>query len=95
MQTSVANLRAIATILFDHLEQQGIKQIEVDSDYYWFIGKEQLYEPGATPSDLSFGQLTDDIAELDQILSKKKPPIAYALVWFAAILRAVGEKVVR
>jgi hypothetical protein len=94
MRVTLPELRAITQRLFDHLEAQGTKVVELPADYYWDISKAGRYDPYQRPSELNLGQLTDDWRELTMILEGDKEPIAYALVWLAAILRAVGEEVV-
>jgi hypothetical protein len=82
----------MADQLFSYLEETGREEFEVPEDYYWEISKEEVYDPYKKPEDLTIGQLSSDLGELRAILAKKSPPIGYALVWYSAILRAVGEK---
>lgn len=92
MKLKVSELRAVAQRLFTYLEDTGRIEVEIREDYYWFISQEEVYDPSQEPKELTIGQLSDDWQELKHILSDKSPPIGYALVWFSAILRNVGEK---
>ena len=91
MNISVAELRAVANQLFDHLEVRQGEQLEIATDYYWAIPRATRNDPTATPHDLTIGQLSDDLRELRRILNHESEPINYALVWLAAVLREVGE----
>jgi hypothetical protein len=95
MKVRVEELRTIAQILFEHLEASGRHEFEIDDDYYWVIPSEQLYDPTKDPKDLGLDQLTDNWEWLSRVRSGEQEPIAYHLVWLGAILRWVGEKVVR
>ncbi len=94
MKVSIAELREVANLLFDHLERSGHAEIEVDSDYYWSVPAEELYSVYEEPTDLTIGQLSDDQRELASIRTGAKPPIAYALVWLSSLLRFVGARIV-
>ena len=95
MVVGVTQLAAISSKLLRYLEEQGVTSVELDKDYYWFLEKEEAYRPEVTPANPSLGQLTDDWRELEMISTGERPPVAYALVWLASILRAVGEEVPR
>ena len=92
MNVKVSELRAITDCLFTYLENTGRGDFEIDEDYYWEISKEELYDPSKDPKDLTIGQLSHDWERLQAIQSGEDPPIGYALVWLASILRNVGEK---
>jgi hypothetical protein len=94
MIIKASDLRAIADRLFAYLEETGRREVEISEDYYWAISKEEIYDPSKDPTDLTIGQLSDDWKELSAIVKGDSPPIGYALVWFSAILRAIGEKTV-
>jgi hypothetical protein len=95
MHIGVAELQAICEQLLDHLRELGIETVELPHDFYWEIPEEQRYEMRTVPDDLVSARLSDDWNELCKLLSEQSPPIAYKLIWAAAILRAVGERVVR
>lgn len=94
MKVKIAELRRVAGILFEHLEEEGHAEIEIDRDFYWSIPDEKLYSVYEDPSDFTTGQLSDDLLELTKINSGKRKPIAYAFVWLSSLLRFIGAKVV-
>ena len=92
-KSKIDQLEAIFTLLIDHLKAKGIDSVDIDEDYYWNVPQASLYDPYHEPGQLEIGQLSDDWNELSKLLEGKKVPLAYHLVWFAAILRAIGGKV--
>lgn len=92
MRVKTTELRRIADRLFTYLEETGRGEVHVVEDYYWEFSSEQLYDPSSEPKDLTIGQLSHDWERLTTILDKEDPPIGYALVWLASILRNIGEK---
>ncbi len=94
MKVTVAELREVANMLFDHLERTGHTEITVDADFYWSIPKEQLYSVHQEPSGLTIGQLSDDYHELSRIRAAAALPTAYGLVWLSTLLRYIGARVV-
>lgn len=74
-----------------HLERQGKKSVPITHDFYWSIPKDRLYDNYEQPTDLTIGQLSDDLAELRKIASGESPPFAYGCVWLASVLRVIGD----
>lgn len=95
MRIPVADLRKVADRLFDHMNSIGISEVDIQSDFYWAIPKQERRDVYKDPTGLTTGQLSDDWHELQMILSGESEPIAFAFVWLSALLREVGEEVVR
>lgn len=93
MRVSTAELRAISTILFDHLDHLGVSSVEIDVDYYWHVPYNEVYDPSLAVLHPDIGQLSEDWERLALIREGTAPPVADALAWLAAILRATGEQV--
>jgi len=94
MDISIEELRAAANLLLDYLVREGYQQVSLSHDYYWSVPKEAAFDPYHQPTSLTLGQLTEDMNELRRLLRGDTEPLAYGLVWLAAVLRAVGEEVV-
>jgi hypothetical protein len=94
MEINLDELRKVTDRLYDHLAENGISTVSLGHDYYWSVSMESRYNPYVQPTELTLGQLTDDVHELRRILSGDQEPLAYALVWLAAVLRAIGEEVI-
>jgi hypothetical protein len=91
MTVKLSEFQRVLTALFSHLQRQGVTRVEVEQDYYWNIPSTELYDPLTDPHDLDLGQLTDDWERLKSIVDGSSPPVGYALVWAAALLRNIGE----
>lgn len=92
MQVTITELRKLTNLILEHLQATGTETIEVDSDYYWNIPTEEVYEPRKTPASLNIGQLSEDIERLKKIENGDDEPIGYALTWLSSVLRYVGER---
>jgi len=91
MDITVQELRQVFEKIMKHLEQQGKKSIQITHDFYWSIPKDRLYDNYEKPTELTVGQLGDDLAELRKIASGESQPLAYGCVWLASVLRAIGD----
>lgn len=88
---TVDELRAASDHLLRHLEDNGVREIEIAEDCYWDVPPPQRYDPYADPTGHTLGQLSDDATEIRRMLAGETPTVGYALVWLAALLRRVGE----
>jgi len=95
LAVSVAELRQVCSQLLDHLASVDGPDVHLDKDFFWAIPKEELYNVYATPERLTVGQLSESWANLTAILADESPTNAFALVWLADVLRAIGQAVVR
>lgn len=88
-------LRRVSALLFDHLETLEGNEVPLDKNYFWAVTPEQLYDVVNPPSDLTIGQLSECLANLEALEEQPQDAISYALVWLADVLRAAGHSVVR
>jgi len=95
MKVNVERLRAITNRLLDHMLEEGINEVDLSSDYYWNIQPELRYDKYDEPTVFTMGQLSEDLQFLEQIQVGERPPTSYGLVWAAALLRFIGEQVVK
>ena len=94
MDVNIGKLKTVAEILFRHLEENEVKVVTIPHDYYWQVPKEVRYDPYNQPKDLTLGQLSDDMTELERIVDKDTEPISFAFVWLANVLQSIGENTV-
>jgi len=92
---SIDLLRALCVSLLDHLQSVEGSEVRLDKDYYWSIPVEQRYDVYNPPTDLTIGQLSECLTNLEQLRDDPSQTTSYALVWLADLMRAVGEAVVR
>ncbi len=86
--------KAMSVLLHDLREAQG-EIIEVEPvDYYWSVPRVALYDPYKEPTDLTLGQLTDDLEEMKKLAEGTSEPVSLYLVKMSAILAMLGHKTV-
>jgi len=88
-------LRRESQLLLDHLESADGEVVSIDKDYYWAIAPEQLYDVYNEPSELTVGQLSECLANLEGIVGDPSRSTSYGLVWLADLIRTAGQAVVR
>jgi hypothetical protein len=90
MEVSVDRLREISNLLLS-LERHGGNKIDINADYYWDVPENLRYDRYQEPIKHTVGRLSEDLMQLEQMVDGNGPVIGYALVWYAAILRRIGE----
>ncbi|MBI1745733.1 MAG: hypothetical protein HYR55_03995 [Acidobacteria bacterium] len=83
-------VRALELIV-QHIKNYKADPVEIEQDYYWEAAEDQLYDMTQETKKFTIGQLSHDWERIREILDGKNPPIGYAMVWLASILRAVGH----
>ncbi|MGY1668596.1 hypothetical protein [Geodermatophilus sp. SYSU D00696] len=74
--------------------EQG-ESIPLSADYYWVLSPRAMYDVYETPTadDFTMGQLSDDIATLDEILRPDEPASAWHdLQHLVGILRRLATQ---
>lgn len=94
MVINIKELRTATEKILQHLENISEKDIQLDKDFYWEIPEEGLYSVEEKPDNLLVGQLSDDWNDIQMILNGKQEPVSYNLVDLAAILKAIGQKLI-
>jgi hypothetical protein len=92
MRVTTKELREATLLLLKHLDDTGQTEFEIDEDCYWSVPQDGLYDPYNTPNNLTLGQLSHDWEEVRSLVQGKREPLAYVMVWLAAVMRRVGEK---
>lgn len=90
MKLRIDELRAAATLVLDRLEQTAGAEIDVNADYYWDVPIRFRYDVYNEPSELTIGQLSDDLDHVRGIAVGREDPIPYHLVWIASVMAYVG-----
>lgn len=90
MKIKIDELQKITTILLSKLKERKGNEVEIESDFYWDISSTQLYKPYSDPSDISLGQISDDIKEVRRLLNSEDESIPYDLKRIAEIIKVLG-----
>ena len=86
-------LKSIVNEMFKQLEGKNVESFEVTEDYYWFIPHDSAYNMDVKPDELTVGQLSEDLKELNKLLTTKEyEPVLYNFVWLSEIFKVIGKK---
>ncbi|MDR0467985.1 MAG: hypothetical protein LBG67_03955 [Campylobacteraceae bacterium] len=90
MKVNIDELKKTVMLLLSKLKDGKGDEIELKNDYYWDISSEQLYNPYDKPSEISLGQLPDDLNEIYRLSKSNDEAIPYDLKRVAEILKALS-----
>src|SRR5262245_3699523 len=93
MKIELERLKQASVLLIDHLQKSGYRCLDLNVDGYWEIPEKLRFEMYETPKDFTIGKISDDLDQIESVLAGEREPIAYALVWLASCLRAVGTRI--
>jgi len=81
--------------LFNELRTKKGNIIEIEAiDYYWAINAHELYNPYNDPTELTLGQINDDLNELKKLANNESKPVSLDFVKISSILTMIGNKTV-
>ena len=89
MKVNINEIQKIISLLLSKLKESKENEIELNSDFYWDIAVEELYNPYDEPKNISLGQLSDDLGEIKR-LSISDDAIPYDLKRIAVIIKALS-----
>lgn len=90
MKVNIEEIHKITTILFSKLKEQKGNEIELENDFYWDISSDELYKPYDEPKNISLGQLSDDLNEVQRLSLSSDEAIPYDLKRIAEIIKALS-----
>ena len=94
LRISVQELRTLLDRAVKAIEEAHGPNIELDSDYYWWIPDPGVYDPTRQPTGLTLGRFSDEL-EFLRNGAKGDYVLPYGAVWLSQLLRAIGEKPLR
>lgn len=89
-KVNIAEVQKIASFLLSSLRKQKGDEIELKNDFYWDISSNELYKPYKEPTDISLGQLSDDLEEVQRLSLYPEEAISYDLKRIAEIIKALS-----
>jgi hypothetical protein len=94
VEVSLSSLEDSLRRVFDAMRAaRGGKDIVlVSHDYFWSVPSDELFEVETRPAELTIGQVSEAISNLETLRSGVDGAIPYHLVWLADVLRAVGQE---
>ena len=89
MRINIDKLQWITSFLLLKLKEEKGNEIELQNDFYWDISEKELYNPYENPQNISLGQLSDDLHEVNRLL-KSDDAITYDLKRISNIIKALS-----
>ncbi len=94
MAIDIEELKEIISILLKQFIKSGIKEVELNSDYYWMISpNERENFTGENPPEPSVGSIIDDIEHLKKLIAGNSLPTLVDIDRFANVLIAISESI--
>lgn len=89
MKVNVDELDRITSLLLMKFRENIGNEIELTNDFYWDISDSEIYNPYNEPENISLGQLSDDLEEINR-LRNSDSVIPYDLRRIANVLKALS-----
>lgn len=89
MKVNIDEIQKITSLLLLKLKEIKGNDIEIRNDYYWDISDEELYRLYESPKNITLGQLSDDLEEL-QRLNRSDDAIIYDLRRLSGIFKVLS-----
>ena len=89
MKVNIDDIQKITSLLLSRLKESKGNEIEISNDYYWDISEDELYIPYEEPKNITLGQLSNDLEEI-QRLTKSDDAIMYDLKRLSQILKVLS-----
>lgn len=90
---NIDELEKISQMLFSKLKENIGNEIEVNKDFYWNISEEELYNPYDEPSNMTLGQLSDDIERINYVYKFSDEIVNYDLKRLSTIIQVLSLEV--
>ena len=95
VQINIDEIEKAMLQLFNELRNLKGNIVELEPvDFYWAISGKDLYNPYIEPQELTLGQISDDLLEMQKIADNKIDPVTYDFVKLSSILAAIGYKTI-
>ena len=89
MKINIDEVHKITSLLLTKLKESNGNEVEIKNDYYWDISGDELYNPYEEPKDITLGQLSDDLGEIQRLI-ESDDAIMYDLNRLGNILKILS-----
>jgi len=89
MKINIDEIQKITSLLLSKLKESKGNEIEIGNDFYWDISDYELYNPYEEPKNITLGQLSDDLEEIQRLI-KSDDAIMYDLKRLSGILKVLS-----
>jgi len=91
MKISINDLKCLCEKILTRAEQSGLRDIEVNVDYYRIL--DNLYDLNVEKTELIIGSFIDDWDSLQKVLSNKNPPTTLDLERLGNVIKIVSDSI--
>jgi hypothetical protein len=89
VKVKIDDIEKVTLLLLSKLKESKGNEIELNNDFYWDISEEELYNPYQEPKNITLGQLSDDLEEIQRLINSDDA-ISYDLKRLASILKVLS-----
>ena len=89
MKINIDDIQKITSLLLSKLKDSKGNEIEISNEYYWDISESELYSPYDEPKNITLGQLSYDLEEVQRLV-KSDDAIIYDLKRVSQILKVLS-----
>jgi hypothetical protein len=93
MKIFINDLRILCEKILTKAEKSGIKELEIDFDYYWDVSSEDKCNLETKDPDVIVGSLVDDLNGLKNILKNENPPTIIDFERLGSLIKAAGDSI--
>jgi len=87
----IQKLKEAINLLLDHVIDKGSDSITLEEQFYWKVNDNEKYRVNNEPTELSVGDLFDDLDFIEKFYRTKDNIVSYTLTEVAPVLAYVGE----
>lgn len=91
MKISINDLKGLCEKVLTRAESSGLKEIEVDVDYYRVL--DDIYDLDIEKPKLIIGSFIDDWESLQKVLYDKNPPTTLDLERLGNVIKIIGDSI--
>jgi hypothetical protein len=90
MKVNIDEIQKLTSLLLSKLKESKGNEIEISNDYYWDISQDEIYSPYEEPKNVTLGQLSDDLEEVQRLINSDDDAIMYDLMRLSNILKVLS-----
>ena len=91
-RVSLQELREICEHVLGGLIRELGDEVALHVDYYWSIPPNERYDVYRQPSELTVGQVVEDVENLRRLVQDDALVVPQALRWLGGLLEALGDE---
>jgi hypothetical protein len=91
MKIPIKNLKNLCEKILTRAEQSGLKEVEIDIDYYRII--DDIYNLKTNNPQFIIGSFIDDWESLQKILCDKNPPTTLDFERLGNVIKITGDSI--